>query len=192
MMDLTAVAGVSAIVAAVATVVGAILLGLFFSRGEPWGTLNDLASIVLMVAMLPVALAIAIMQSASSPGSVVVAGVGIVGAAGAGVGQALLVARRWTYDELLPWTLGFGAVIGFWYTFVGLQGLPIPDGTPLSALAIAAGFGYVAIAQGFRWGGQRHPLAAIGGILLLVASTAFLAWLGLKLVTGEVALAWPR
>ncbi len=191
MTDLTLLAGVSALVAAVATVVGAVLLILFFSKGEPWGTLNDIASVVLMVAMLPLVLAIAILQSGSFPASLIVAAVGLVGATGAGIGQALLVARRWTYEELLPWTLGFGAVVGLWYLGVGVLGLPVADAGALVILAAAAGVGYLATGYGFWRGNQQHPLSIAGGILLLVASTAFLAWLGLKLVTGEVAVTWP-
>jgi hypothetical protein len=39
----------SALLAAVATVVGAITLVLFFTRGEPWGRLNDASSGVVLV-----------------------------------------------------------------------------------------------------------------------------------------------
>ncbi|CAN5460777.1 hypothetical protein BH20CHL7_BH20CHL7_10670 [soil metagenome] len=56
MSDLTTaqLAGVSALVAAVATVVGMVTLLMFFSRGDPWGKVNDAASVVLMLAMIPV------------------------------------------------------------------------------------------------------------------------------------------
>jgi hypothetical protein len=42
-------AGWSALLAAVATVVGASTLVLFFTRGEPWGRLNDASSVVLLL-----------------------------------------------------------------------------------------------------------------------------------------------
>ena len=45
-IGLFTLAGFSALVAVVATVIGALFLGLFFSRGQPWGTRNDVASIV--------------------------------------------------------------------------------------------------------------------------------------------------
>ena len=48
-------AGVSALVAATMTVVGMATLLAFFSRGGRWGTFNDAASVVLMLAMIPVA-----------------------------------------------------------------------------------------------------------------------------------------
>jgi hypothetical protein len=179
-------AGPSALVAAVATVVGAITLGLFFSRGEPWGTRNDVASIVLMVATIPVTVAVAALQSRAFPVNVLAATVGVTGMVGASVAQGLLVARRRTYQQLLPWTLGFGAIVGAWYVLVGLLGLPTSDGPNISILAIAAGLGYVAIGYGFWRGNERHPLSIIGGLALLVASTWFLAWLGLKIVSGEI------
>lgn len=179
-------AGPSALVAAVATVVGAVTLGLFFSKGEPWGTINDLASIVLMLAMLPVAVAIAVLQSNSGPLNLIAVGVGAVGMTGAAVAQGLLVARRWTYEQLLPWTLGFGAVVGLWYLLIGTLGLPTADGPNLSILAIASGAGFLAIGYGFWRGNERHPLSIVGGLTLLVASTWFLAWLGLKIVGGGI------
>ena len=42
-------AGWSALLAAVATVVGVITLVLFFTRGAPWGRLNDASSVFLLV-----------------------------------------------------------------------------------------------------------------------------------------------
>jgi hypothetical protein len=189
--DLTVLVGVSAIVAAVATVVGAIFLGLFFSKGEPWGTLNDLASIVLMVAMLPVAIGLTSVQSAPMLPSNVVAAVGVVGMGGAAVAQGLLVARRRTYEELLPWTLGFGAVVGLWYLGVALLGISITDGHLLEALALSAGLGYIAMGYGFWRGNQLHPLSIAGGLVMLVASTTFLIVIGFKVMTGELELVLP-
>jgi hypothetical protein len=189
--DLTVLVGVSAIVAAVATVVGAIFLGLFFSKGEPWGTLNDLASIVLMVAMLPVAIGLTSVQSAPMLPSNVVAAVGVVGMVGAAVAQGLLVARRRTYEELLPWTLGFGAVVGLWYLGVALLGISITDGHLLEALALSAGLGYIAMGYGFWRGNQLHPLSIAGGLVMLVASTTFLIVIGVKVMTGELELVLP-
>ena len=57
------VAGWSALVAAIATVIGAVTLVLFFARGEPWGRLNDVSSVVLMLAMIPVALVVGTLES---------------------------------------------------------------------------------------------------------------------------------
>ncbi len=187
MAALAFLGGPSALVAAVATVLGAIFLVLFFVRGQPWGTLNDLASIVLMLATLPVVVAVTFMEGHAAPLHLVAAAIGVVGMLGAATTQTLLVARSRTYKQLLPWTLGFGGVVGIWYLLVGMIGLPFGrDGTNLSALAIGSGIGYVLIGYGFWRGNERHPLSIGGGILLLVASTWFLTWIGLLIVTGQI------
>lgn len=180
-VGLFAVAGVSALVAAVATVVGALFLWLFFSRGQPWGTLNDIASIVLMLATVPVALFVAAFTdpSVSQAVSSGVAGIGIVGMLGASVAQGLLVARARTYEQLLPWTLGFGAVVGVWYVLAGITGRMAGMPDLLAVLAVVAGAGFVAIGYGFWRGNERHPMSIIGGVGLLVASTLFLVWIGI-------------
>ena len=186
---LSALAGPSALVAAIATVVGAIFLGLFFAKGQPWGTLNDLASIVLMLATIPVlALFATFTEPYLAPGVAFgVAVIGLVGMLGASVAQGLLVARVRTYAQLLPWTLGFGAVVGVWYVLIGITGRL--SGVPeiMTTVAILAGVGYMAIGYGFWRGNERHPLSIVGGIVLLVASTAFLVWIGLARITSPGA-----
>ncbi len=192
-MTIETVAGPSALVAAVATVVGAVTLGLFFAKGQPWGTINDVSSIVLMLATIPVALAIAGISSNWFDWATGAAAVGVVGMVGASVTQGLLVARSFTYERLLPWTLGFGAVVGAWYLLIGLSGVRSPffdnDLIGLDELAIASGIGFIALGYGFLRGNERHPLSIAGGIVLLVASTWFLAWIGLLFVSGDIYLA---
>ena len=177
---LAALAGPSAFLAAIATVVGALLLWLFFAKGEPWGTLNDIASIVMMLATIPVALLLANFTLGFFPAIVApaVAVVGLAGMLGTTVAQGLLVARVRTYRQLLPWTLGFGAVVGVWYMLIALTGYL--GGMPMlmALLALGAGLGYVALGYGFWRGNERHPLSIIGGVVLLITSTAFLTWMG--------------
>jgi hypothetical protein len=195
MIDLGWLAGPSAIVAAVATVVGAVTLILFFAKGQPWGTINDVSSIVLMLATIPVALSIP-----APPASWLrdwqggIAAVGIVGMVGAAVAQGLLVARVATYERLLPWTLGFGAVVGVWYLLVGFAGIGSSlffetDLIRLETLAIASGISFIALGYGFLRGNERHPLSVIGGLVLVVTSTWFLAWIGLEFISGDIYLA---
>jgi hypothetical protein len=188
-MMIGAFAGISALVAAVATVVGAITLGLFFSRGQPWGTRNDVSSIVLMLATIPVAIAVAIIELSFFPWTWVAAAIGIAGMLGAAVAQWLLVAKRGTYEGLLPWTLGAGVVVGAWYLLIGLMGRETTLRGGLDALAIASGLGFIAVGVGFWRGGQQSRVAIGGGIMLLIASTWFLGWLGLRLVSGDIGIA---
>lgn len=186
-MDLAAVAGWSALVAAVATVVGAILLGLFFAKGQPWGTLNDVASIALMLATIPVVVWLAGFEGGPAAG--LVAALGVAGMVSAAAAQGALVARLGTYRGLLPYTLGAGAIVGAWYVLAGLLALSTTMPAPLAWLAIASGVGYVAIGFGFWRGNERHPVSIAGGLVLLVASTAFLAWLGIALIAGDALAA---
>jgi hypothetical protein len=185
-MDLGAMASWSALLAAVATVVGAGLLGLFFAKGEPWGTLNDIASIVLMLATIPVAIRLAQIESRTAPGAAeVVAAVGIVGMLAATAAQGALVLRLGTYRGLLPYTLGAGAIVGVWYLLMGLLGVADGMPLPLALLAIAAGAGFIAIGYGFWRANERHPASVAGGIVLLIASTGFLGWVGIALIASE-------
>ena len=59
---------------------------------------------------------------------------------------------------------------------------------PSGWLALVSGVAFIAIGYGFLAGGERHPLSAIGGVALLVASTAFLGILGVRLVSGELVV----
>lgn len=193
MTDLSSLAGVSALVAAVATVVGAITLILFFAKGGQWGLINDVSSIVMMLATIPVALAIADTTATRVGWAAGAATVGLVGMLGASLTQGLLVARRYTYQQLLPWTLGFGAVVGLWYLLIGLGGITFPlldNGLiGLNELAIAAGISFIALGYGFLRGNERHPLSIVGGIVLLVASTWFFVWIGMLFLGRDPSLA---
>lgn len=179
--ELAALAGTSALVAAVATVVGAITLVLFFAKGGLWGLLNDISSIVLMLATVPVLVFLArFSEPALAPGvALVVAGIGLVGMLGTSVSQGLLVARVRTYQQLLPWTLGLGAVVGAWYVLIGITGRIAGMPELMAILAVVSGVGHVAIGYGFWRGNERHPLSIVGGVVLLITSTIFLTWLGI-------------
>jgi len=172
-------AGASALVAAVATVLGAAFLVLFFAKGGLWGLLNDIASIVLMLATIPVLLFLAMFTS-GLVGGVVAGGiglVGIVGMLGASVSQTLLIARVRTYQQLLPWTLGFGAIVGAWYVLIAITGYLAGMPFLMALLAFLSGISFIALGYGFLRGNERHPLSVGGGVVLLFASTAFLIWI---------------
>jgi hypothetical protein len=186
---LAALAGPSALIAAVATVVGAIFLVLFFAKGGVWGLLNDIASIVLMLATIPVVLFLANFTAGFFASFVApaVAGLGVVGMLGAAGAQALLVARVRTYQQLLPWTLGFGAVVGVWYLLIAVTGYLAGMPLLMAILAALSGVSFIALGYGFLRGNERHPLSVGGGIVLLIASTIFLVWMGFVGASGARA-----
>jgi hypothetical protein len=185
-MNLMAIAGPSALLAAVATVIGAVFLVLFFRRGQPWGTLNDIASIVMMLATIPVVLFVSGITAPYAPSLVhqAIVVIGVVGMLGASAAQALLVARVRTYEALLPWTLGSGAVVGVWYMLAGVLLLVATAPTLMALLAILAGLGYLALGYGFWRGNERHAASVAGGVVLLISSTAFLVWIGIVAVAS--------
>ena len=184
-------AGWSALIAAAFTVIGAVTLVLFFTRGEPWGRLNDASSVVLMLAMVPVALVVAVFESETVTTVVLpVAALGIAAMLVTAVLQTLLVARRVSFEQTKRWVLLLGAVIGIWYILSGfLAGHTALEG-PMAWLAIVSGVGFIAVGYGFAVGNERHPLSTLGGGVLLVASTAFLVALGTGLVSGGLVV--PR
>lgn len=181
--------GWAALVGAAATVVGTITLMLFFARGNPWGTWNDVASIVLMLATIPVALLLAAIESERfATFAWIVGAVGVVGMWLAATFQAVLVLGRRSYRELLGKTLGSSAIVGLWYLLVGMLGWSRGLADPLPQLAIASGTGFIAVAYGFAVGDERHLLSKVGGVLLFAASTAFLGILGGRLVSGDLVI----
>ena len=182
--------GWSSLLAAAATVVGMVTLMVFFARGNPWGTWNDLASVVLMLATIPAALLVAAIESEQfSTIAYIVAAVGILGMVLAAGFQTALVLKIRTYEQLLGRTLGSGAIVGLWYIGIGLLSLPRGLETPLPQLAVAAGIGFIAVAYGFAAGNQYHIASKVGGVLLFVASVVFLLMLGLQLVSGDLVSA---
>jgi len=189
MMPPELLAGWSALLALGATIIGAVTLGLFFARGGAWGKLNDAASVVLLLAMIPVALVVARIEAdAAGIASVAVAALGIGAMVVVGVLQALLVADRVTYEQTKAAVLGGGALVGAWYVLVGLFGAGTALDGAMRWLAIGAGLGYIAIGYGFMAGNERHPLSVGGGLLLLVASCLFLGLLGVGLVSDQIAV----
>ena len=182
-------AGWSALVAAVATVTGAVTIVLFFARGGFWGPLNDASSVVLMLATIPVAFLVAAIESEVATTMVLApTAVGVLAMLAVAVLQGLLVARRVTFEQTKRPVLLLGAVVGLWYLSVAaFAGHTALDGL-LGWLALVSGLGFIAIGYGFLAGGERHPLAAGGGVVLLIASTAFLGILGVRLASGDLVV----
>lgn len=188
-VEFARLAGLSAWLAAVMTVVGAVTLVVFFSRGGRWGLFNDVASIVLMLAMIPVALVLAVIAlEVVTTAALAVVGIGIIGMLGVAVLQTLLITGRLTFDQTMLPVQAFGAVVGAWYllTAITTGGTDLPDGLRLAAAV--AGAGFIAVGIGFARGGQSHPLTGIGGSALFLASIVFFAWLGALLVGGGLTI----
>lgn len=64
--DVLRYAGWSAYLSTAATIIGFVTLIVFFSVGEPFGTINDISSVILALSLLPLAVALYLL-SVSTP-----------------------------------------------------------------------------------------------------------------------------
>ena len=189
-MTVGAMVGISALVAAGATIFAVVTLGLISSRGRSWARWNHVTSVVLMLATIPPALAVAVIQAGISTFAAWIALIGVAGMVGAATTEALLAIRHRTYEQLLPLTLGFGATVGVWYLLVGLVGTGNLLRGSLGPLAIGSGVGYITLSAGYWRGGGRDPVAALGAALSTLGSTLFLVGLGVVLVNEDIGIGW--
>jgi hypothetical protein len=181
-------AGWAAYLSAAATVVTFVTGILFFSVGQPWGTINDAASVFQVLFMLPVVVALHELFGPNAPAlSLLAAVIGTVGMLISAVLQALLVFGKVRFEQTIRTTLTAGGGIGIWLLLAGYLSLAsgaLPGG--LAWLGLAAGGGYVLLVVGFWLGGQRHPLFMAGSLVALVGYSAWAIWLGRVLLSGAL------
>ena len=146
---------------------------LFFSIGQPFGTIQDAASALQVLLMLPIAIVLLNRFRSDAP---VLSGlatiVGVVGMLVAAVRQALLVLRAVRFESTIGTVLAAGGAIGAWLAV--MKGLALVSGAFPGGLAwsgIVAGCGYILLMIGFWLGGQEH-LLFWGGSLAAVAGYA--------------------
>jgi hypothetical protein len=184
--ELALYAGWSAIVSTIATVVGFVTLIIFFSLGQPWGTFNDFASVILAISLLPVLLALYYLHRQNAPViTLAVLVVGILALLVAAVYQLLLIFRVIEFAQtavIVPTAFGlFGAALVVYSALARAHG-SLPNG--LALLGMAAGVSYVLVIVGFILGGQEHPLTAIGGLSAVITYPIFAIWFGRILLLG--------
>jgi hypothetical protein len=155
---------------AAAGLVAAIAIGLFFSIGQPWGTLNDLALLVMTLALAPVMLG-AYELGGRTP--LMPARLSLASGLGAiilwSLVQVAMVAGVVSFDYGAPATGSFAIssvleiAIGAW-----LIGAPLLAGPWLPTIhrlvGTLSGIGWVLLGLGLLLGGVNHPLTYIGGI----------------------------
>jgi hypothetical protein len=187
--ELLRYAGWAAYLSAGATIISFVTGFLFFSKGQPFGTMNDTASVFQVLFMVPVAL---VLHRLFGPNaqmlSLLAAAVGIVGMLVAAAVQALLVLGRLTFEQTVRPAFTAGGAIAIWLLLTGYLALTssiLPGG--LGWLGLLAGAGYVLMVIGFWLGEQKHPLFIIGSFAVLVAYPIWAIWLGRLLVSGRLA-----
>ena len=180
-------AGWSAIVSAIMTILGLVTLLIFFAQGEPWGTLNDITSVILALSLLPVLLMLYRLHRREAPTIILCTLIiGVIALLAAVIVQSLLIIKVLTYDQtaiLAPSAFGlFGATLMV-FGFLGRSNASLPR--RLIWLSIIAGAGYVLVITGFILGGQAHPLATIGGLMAVLGYPIWAIWFGRLVLSGE-------
>jgi hypothetical protein len=162
-------AAVAAYVAAAAGLVAAIPIILFFVAGQPWGTLNDTALLV-MTAAIPFLMIAFWELGGRTPTPLALAAqiTGWIAVIAWCVAQALMIVGVLSFDYndaasggLLVEAVAL-VVIGLW-----IAGANLLAGTWLTSIrwfGVAAGLGFVILPVGLILGGVDHPLTYAGGV----------------------------
>jgi hypothetical protein len=162
-------AALAAYVVAAAGLVAAVTIILFFAGGQPWGTINDVALLVMTAAIAPLMLAFWELGGLTPTPLARMAQVsGWIAVAAWCVTQALFIAGVLDFDYERPATGGLAVesaaliVIGLW-----IAGANLLAGSWLNSIrwfGVAAGLGFVLLPIGMLLGGLDHPLTYAGGI----------------------------
>ena len=156
--------------AAVAGVVALVTIGLFYWVGQPWGTINDIAYLVMILSLGPVMLAHYELGGVVPlwPARLSLAGALVVVAAWSVVQVAFIVgAVDFDYEHAATGAFALSSLlqagIGLWIAGASLlAGRWLPLG--VRALGIVAGTGTVLMSIGFLLGGLTNTLALVGGV----------------------------
>jgi len=166
---------IAALVAAIAGVVALVAIGLFFTVRQPFGTINDIALLVMTVALLPMMLA---HYELGGPVPLWPARLSLAGASLAVVAwaivQAAMILGIVTFDYEHGATGAFAAssvlqaLIGLWIAGASLlAGRWLP---PLvRTLGVVAGIGTVVMSAGLLSSGVNDTLTYVGGMGYQVA-----------------------
>jgi len=183
-------------VAAVAGAIALVFLVLFFTIGGPFGTLNDIALVVEILAIAPIMLGSYELGGVTPlwPARLSLAS-GIAAVLVWSATQVAFIAGLVDFDYSAPST---GAllvqnlallVIGLWITGAPPLAGPWLPGR-LRVLGALSGLGIVLTALGLILGGISHPLAYAGGLGYVVLLPIW-AWLMRSVFSGKAAEA-PR
>jgi hypothetical protein len=154
---------------AIAGFVALVTIGLFYWIGQPWGTINDIAYLVMTLSLGPVMLAHYELGGVGPlwPARLSLAGA-IAAVAAWAVVQVAFIVGLVTFDYTQAATGAFAIssllqiAIGLWIGGASLlAGRWLP--TAVRLLGALAGAGTVVMAIGMLLGGLGHPLALAGG-----------------------------
>lgn len=176
--SLTRIVGWSAWISAAGTVLTFLTGILFFTIGQPFGTIEDASSVVQVVFMIPLAIGLYwLIPSANKAVDFLGSTVGILGMLITCIGQSLLVIGRIDYPTSLKF-FPAGIAIGIW--LLAACALARASGFFPSGLAwvgFVAGAGYILTIAGFLLGGQESVVFYTGGLALTIGYLVWAIWL---------------
>jgi hypothetical protein len=175
-------AGWSAYVSAGATIFGFATLITFFMVGDPFGIMNDVSSVVIVLSALPILFSLhQIHRSAAATGSLAALAMGVFASLSAAVYQTIFIVTRKTFGDSVTLSYGIFGLSLVMYGYFALTDNMLPRG--LAWLGIVAGIGYVLVITGFILGGENHPLTYVGGLASMVGYPTWAIWLGRQLLS---------
>jgi hypothetical protein len=170
-------AGWSAYLTAIATIVGFVTLITFFMVGEPYGTINDISSVVIALSALPVLFSLYQLHRSAAPTvSFMAVIIGVIAALSAAVLQIILITTGKTYGDAVTLAYGVFGISLVMFSYLALTDKLLPRG--LAWFGIVAGIGYVLVNIGFILGGENHPLTYVGGLASIIGYPTWAIWLG--------------
>lgn len=184
-------AGWSALVSAVATVLGFVAFAAFLAVGEPFATVADATGVILGLSIIPIVWGLHLLyRPLSIRRSQVVGTIGVLGGVIIAIASLGLVVDPIgigvsALQLEVAGTIGSG-VLGVWLLGAGsldLNGSVL--GRRLTFTGVAAGAGYVLLTVGFLLYSPEHPVTAVGGIVAVVAYTVWAALLSRRFLLGR-------
>jgi hypothetical protein len=175
--------------AGAAWILGFVALFIFFAVGGIFGPINDAISVFQYLFLIPVALALFRLLAERAPlVSFGAAAVGVVAMLSIAALQALLVVGSVRFEQTLRPILILAGVVGLWWlanSIVSLAHGTLPAG--VAWVGVVAGVGSLLGMIGFLMGGQEHPLAAVGLLIVAVSAPIWAFWLGRVLASTPAA-----
>jgi len=179
----------AAYLSAAMTIVTLIAGTLSFTRMRPFGVLSDIASVLLMLLMVPLAIATPRLLPATMqvPG-VVAAVIGIAAMVVVAVGQSLLIARQIEMEKAVKF-LHAAIAVGIWLLVTNVL-LLIAGSAPVGLwlAGLVAGIGYIVTMGGVLENGKMNLLYSLGGLMMCAGYAVWAIWLGRLLTTGALSL----
>ena len=170
-------AGLSAYLTAAATIVGFVALITFFIVGEPYGTINDISSIVIALSALPVLISLFSLHRPAGPAASLMAVIiGVIASLVIVIVQTILVTTRKSYGDTVSFSFSVFGISLLIFGYLALTDKTLPRG--LAWLGIVAGIGYILVTSGFILGGENHPLTYVGGLASILTYPVWAIWLG--------------